>query len=132
MNKCTLLVDFNWLTISRFSVISQKFNKTLPKSHIRLAQDELKETMARSINVILNRFPCIDNVVIAADGGSWRKMLPVPEQLSNITYKGNREQAIEYDWEAIFGASNELFRNCKELGITCTQFNNVEGDDWIW
>ena len=95
MNKCTLLVDFNWLTISRFSVISQKFNKTLPKSHIRLAQDELKETMARSINVILNRFPCIDNVVIAADGGSWRKMLPVPEQLSNITYKGNREQAIE-------------------------------------
>lgn len=132
MNKCTLLVDFNWLTISRFSVLSQKFDKSLPKTCIRLAQDELKETMARSINVILNRFPCIDNIVIAADGGSWRKMLPIPEQLSDTTYKGNREQAIEYDWEAIFGASNELFRNCKELGITCTQFNNIEGDDWIW
>lgn len=132
MNKCTLLIDFNWLTISRFSVMMNKFDKSLPEPAISAAKEELKETMARSINVILNRFSCIDNIVIAADGGSWRKTLPVPDSLKNVVYKGNRKQAVEYDWDSIFGASNELFKNCKELGITCTQFNNVEGDDWIW
>ena len=132
MNKCTLLIDFNWLTISRFSVMMDKFEKSNPDPVIQAAKDELKETMARSINIILNRFPCIDNVVIAADGGSWRKSLPIPETLHNITYKGHREQKVEYDWEAVFAASNELFKNCKNLGLTCTQFNNIEGDDWIW
>lgn len=132
MNKCTLLIDFNWLTISRFSIMMNKFDKSLPKEFINESKQELKETMARSINVILNRFPCIDNIVIAADGGSWRKLLPVPESLEDTVYKGNRKQAVEYDWDAVFGASNELLKNCKELGITCTQFNNIEGDDWIW
>ena len=132
MNKCTLLIDFNWLTISRFSVIMDKFNKNNPDPVISAAKEELKETMARSINVILNRFPCIDNVVIAADGGSWRKSLQIPDSLKDTTYKGNRVQKVEYDWDAIFGASNELLKNCKEIGITCTQFNNIEGDDWIW
>lgn len=132
MNKCTLLIDFNWLTISRFSIMMDKFEKSNPPTIRNLAKQELKDTMAHSINIILNRFPCIDNIVIAADGGSWRKTLPIPESLQNITYKGNREQKIEYDWDAIFGASNELLKNCKEIGLTCTQFNNIEGDDWIW
>lgn len=132
MNKCTLLIDFNWLTISRFSVMMNKFDKSLPTEFINESKHELKETMARSINVILNRFPCIDNIVIAADGGSWRKSLPIPESLKNTIYKGNRKQAVEYDWDAVFGASNDLLKNCKDLGITCTQFNNIEGDDWIW
>ena len=132
MNKCTLLVDFNWLTVSRVSVIMDKFNKNNSEDIIKSAKHELKENMVRSINMILNRFQCIDNIVIAADGGSWRKLLPVPESLKDTTYKGNRQQDVEYDWNAIFGASNELFKHCKELGITCTQFNNIEGDDWIW
>ena len=132
MNKCTLLIDFNWLTISRFSVMMDKFEKNNPESVIESAKQELKETMARSINVILNRFSSIDNIVIAADGGSWRKSLPIPKSLKDITYKGNRKQAIEYDWNSIFGAANELLNNCKEIGLTCTQFNNIEGDDWIW
>lgn len=132
MNKCTLLIDFNWLTVSRASVIMDKFNKNNTEDVIKSAKYELKENMVRSINMILNRFQCIDNIVIAADGGSWRKLLPIPDSLSTTTYKGNRHQDIEYDWSAIFGASNELFKHCKSLGITCTQFNNIEGDDWIW
>ena len=68
MNKCTLLCDFNWLTISRFSVINKGFDKRLPEDALNEAKEELKDMLARSINVILNRFPAIDDLVIVADG----------------------------------------------------------------
>lgn len=132
MNKCTLLIDFNWLTISRASVMLSKFNKTNPSMILDASKAELKDMIAKSIGIILRRFPCIDNIVIVADGDSWRKTIPVPEALKGIVYKGNRSQDVEYAWDYIFGASNELLKTCKELGITCTQYNSIEGDDWIW
>lgn len=132
MNKCTLLIDFNWLTISRVSVMLNKFDKRHPEIFLQASKNDLKDMIAKSISIMLNRFPCIDNMVIAADGGSWRKNLPVPNSLKGITYKGNRSQDVEYAWNYIFEASEELMDSCKDLGITCTQYNNVEGDDWIW
>ena len=40
-NKCTLICDFNWLTISRFSVINKGFDKTLPEHALDEAKEEL-------------------------------------------------------------------------------------------
>lgn len=132
MNRLTLLVDSNWLTISRMSVLIKGFEKTNPDIVKQQTSLEFKELMARSINVILNRFPEIDNIILVSDGGSWRKQLPIPKQLNDITYKGNRGEQKELDWDYIWGALSELLKNCKDLGITCTQHNSIEGDDWIW
>ena len=133
MNKCTLIVDGNWLLMSRFSVITNKFNKDLPDRAKEVAREELQEQMARSINVILNRFKgAIDNVVIVADGGSWRKELIVPKVLGEIKYKGNRSKTDDLDWSYIYKALTSLLERAQEAGITVSQAPKVEGDDWIW
>lgn len=131
-NKCTLCCDYNWLTISRFSVINKGFDKNLPTTALEAAKEELKDMLAKSINVILNRFPMIDNIVLMADGGSWRKQLPIPKQLEDITYKGNRKSDVELAWDYIWGASSEVLENCRKEGITVSQHNGIEGDDWAW
>jgi hypothetical protein len=118
--------------VSRFSVINGGFEKSsdeLVKEH---SQTELQELMAKSITIVLNRFPIIDNVILVTDGGSWRKQLPVPKSLENITYKGNRSQAKDLDWKYIYGALNNLSDRCKELGITVSNHSSIEGDDWVW
>ena len=132
MNRLTLLIDSNWLTISRMSVLIKGFEKSNSDIVKQQTANEFKELMARSINVILNRFPDIDNIILVSDGGSWRKQLPIPKQLENVTYKGNRSVQKELDWDYIWGALKDLLTTCKDLGITCTQHNSIEGDDWIW
>jgi 5'-3' exonuclease len=131
-NNCTLLIDGNWLLISRFSVINGGFEKHLNEFVKEHSQTELQELMAKSINVVLNRFPIIDNIVLVTDGGSWRKQLPIPKSLENVTYKGNRSQSKELDWKYIYGALNKLSDQCKELGITVSNHSSIEGDDWLW
>ena len=96
------------------------------------AKKELHELMAKSISVVLNRFPVIDNIILVTDGGSWRKQLPVPEVIENVTYKGNRTTAKELDWKYIYGALTELSEQCKNLGVTVSNHSSIEGDDWIW
>lgn len=131
-NKCTLIVDGNWLLMSRFSVLSKNFEINNPDIAKGMAQNELHELMAKSISIVLNRFSIIDNVVLVTDGGSWRKQLPVPKQLQDITYKGNRGQAVELDWKYIYGALTNLSNHCKELGMTVANHSAIEGDDWVW
>ena len=65
-NKCTLLIDGNWLLLSRFSVIGKGFEINMPEVAKEHAQRELQELMAKSISIILNRFPVIDNVVLVS------------------------------------------------------------------
>ena len=132
MNKCTLLVDGNWMLQSRTAVLFDKFEKNNPLNIKQAAADELTELMARSINVVINRFRCIDNIVIVADGGSWRKQLPIPSSVSEIVYKGNRQLDKEFDWDLIYKTFNTFIDHCKSIGLTVTQFPNIEGDDWIW
>ena len=131
-NKLTLLIDGNWLLMSRMSVLIKGFDKNNPDIAKQQTSNELKELMARSINVMLNRFKEIDNIVFISDGGSWRKQIPIPKSLEDTTYKGNRGQAIELDWDYIYNAFNDLFNQSKELGITCSRHYNCEGDDWVW
>lgn len=131
-NKLTLLVDCNWLLISRFSVLSKGFSMENAEIVREQSSEELKELLARSISVALNRFPIIDNIVMVADGGSWRKQLQVPTQLGDLTYKGNRSQDEKMDWKYIYGALNKVLNEARNQGITVSQFNQIEGDDWIW
>ena len=132
MNKLTLIVDTNWLLISRMSVLMKGFSNDNTDVVKESTQLELEELMAKSLNVILNRFPVIDNVVLVADGGSWRKQLPIPKSLEEIKYKGNRSQTSDLDWNYIWGAQNEFLENCKKEGITVSHGWEVEGDDWVW
>ena len=131
-NKCTLICDGNWLLLSRFSVIGRGFEVDMPEHAKEHAKKELHELMAKSISVVLNRFPVIDNIILVTDGGSWRKQLPVPEVIENVTYKGNRTTAKELDWKYIYGALTELSEQCKNLGVTVSNHSSIEGDDWIW
>lgn len=131
-NKLTLLIDGNWLCQSRTAVMMDGFLKENTEEHKQQSQSELKDLLAKSINVMLNRFPTITNIVLVADGGSWRKQLPIPKSLEDIVYKGNRTQTNEIDWQYIYGALRNLTDMCKGLGITVSQHPNIEGDDWIW
>lgn len=131
-NKLTLIIDANWLLISRASVLINTFNKSLPDIAKEQAQQDLENLLAKSINVILHRFPCIDNIILTADGGSWRKQLPKPRIISDVIYKGNRSQDTDIDWSYIYKALNNLINTASEFGITVTQYQNIEGDDWAW
>lgn len=131
-NKLTLLVDGNWLLISRASVLMTSFNKNLPEEAKKQSQLELEDLLAKSICVVLSRMPMIDNLIIMADGGSWRKQLPIPKSIDGTTYKGNRITDNEIEWNYIYSALNNLIERAREEGITVTQYNNIEGDDWAW
>jgi 5'-3' exonuclease len=131
-NNCTLICDGNWLLVSRFSVINGGFEKNLSEAVKKQSQLELEELMAKSINIVINRFQDIDNIILVTDGGSWRKQLSVPDCLQDIVYKGNRTQDKELDWSYIYGALNNLADRCKDIGITVSNHSSIEGDDWIW
>ena len=131
-NNLTLLVDANWLLISRASVLIKSFRSDLPEEAKKQAQTELEDLLAKSICVILNKLPSIDNLVIVADGGSWRKQLPIPSCIEGTTYKGNRTKTDETDWNYIYKALSNVLDKAKEENITVSQYNNIEGDDWVW
>ena len=128
----TLLIDGNWLAISRMSIFANQFKKSNPDIIKSSAAEDFKILLARSINVILNRFIDIDNIILISDGGSWRKSLAIPKCLET-TYKGNRGDDMgELDFDIIFKSFNEFISHCKDIGITCCNGVNCEGDDWIW
>lgn len=132
MNKLTLIVDFNWLAISRMSVLAKDFNIKNPEATRQWAYNNLQDLLAKSINVVLNRFPIIDNIVIVSDAGSWRKRLKQPQIIKDTIYKGNREFTSELDWDLIYKSFNDSFNQYKNTGITCTKVFECEGDDWVW
>lgn len=131
MNNLTLVCDMNYVLMSRYSVVGG-FSKGSPERILQSSQHNLTDMLARSINIMLNRFPCVDNVVLVGDGGSWRKQLPVPHQLRNVTYKGNREKQDDVDWDHVFKSLNDLMNNARGVGVTVSQTLSAEGDDWVW
>lgn len=131
-NKCTLIIDGNWLLQSRFSVMSKNFKTELPAEIKNNATQDLVDLMAKSINVILNRFGFIDNIILVSDGGSWRKHIEKPNTREGIEYKGNREPQKEFDWEYIWPALKILSNNFIKNNITYSCAYDIEGDDWIW
>ena len=103
------------------------------ESILNQTEDQLVDTLARSVNIILNRFPVIDNIIFVSDSGSWRKQLPIPPTLKDVTYKGNREGFFsEVDWDYIWRGLQRFLDRCSEEGMTVSRYNNIEGDDWVW
>ena len=107
--KCCVVIDGNWLFMSRFSVMTEKFR--VPCNAER-AKNELKSSLMTSVQFLLEQKKFIDGVVICADGKSWRKDIPRPE-LQNIInpaggYKRNRVRGEELDWKSAFAAFNDF------------------------
>lgn len=129
-SKLTLIVDGNWLLMSRFSII----NANNQGKHI---DDIMKETcllMVKSINIAVHTFPLVDNIIFVSDGGSWRNSLKIPDflQVEHVEYKGNRIKDDNINWKVVFEKFNEFSHILTKNGITTSQSSNVEGDDWCW
>ena len=121
MNRCTLIIDMNWLLMSRAYTMLKQFSTNAPENVKSLAVEDLQSMLAKSINILINKFKAIDNIVMIADGGSWRKSLKQPSCIKDIVYKGNRKKDENTDWDLIFNTLNEFMKHAKTLGITTTQ-----------
>lgn len=133
-SKLTLIVDGNWLLMSRLSVLSKKFIDDYELNQ------ELKLMLVKSINVVLRTFPLIDNIIFVADAGSWRNDIEIPDFLikekelegQSAEYKGNRIKSDDINWDLLFASYDEFITKLKECGITASQETGVEGDDWCY
>lgn len=131
-NNLTLLVDGGFLLMRNSFFFGQGFHVDAPEPHKRATAEEFKKSLAQTVTKIINQIPEIDNIVLMSEGGSWRKNLPIPEQLKDTTYKGHRERKVEIDWGLIYESYAEFIQNCENVGITCSRHNAIEGDDWAW
>lgn len=130
-NKCTLVVDGNWLLRSRILAIKEYF--ALGNYQPEAGKTAMFNILAQSICRTLSMFDgVVDNILIVKDGGSWRKKLEKPASLQATVYKGNRVSDETYDWNAIWKVSNDFFDRCKEIGITVSMTWDMEGDDLIY
>jgi 5'-3' exonuclease len=124
-SKLTLLIDGNWLLMSRLSVLQNRYS-----DDEKLCKD-LKLLMIRSINIVLKQFTDIDNIIFVSDGGSWRNKIPIPSFLQE-EYKGTRHPDESINWEMIFDSYEDFIAKLRASGITVCKEPNLEGDDWIW
>jgi len=132
-SKLTLIVDGNWLLMSRLAVLNNKYVDDYDLNQ------ELKLMLIKSINVVLRTFPLIDNIIFVADGGSWRNSLEIPEYLykyktdkTSVEYKGNRIKSEDINWDLLFESYGDFISILKANGITACQENGIEGDDWCY
>ena len=133
-SKLTLIIDGNWLFMSRLAVISNQYI-----DDYELCQN-LKVLMIKSINVVLRKFPLIDNIIFVADGGTWRNQIEIPECLKReadeyriiVDYKGTRVKSEDLNWEVLFAAYEDFIATLKQTQINAYREQYVEGDDWIW
>lgn len=126
-----LLIDGNWLMVSRVYALGKGMNVDAPEAVKEMSAKNFKELLARSIAGMLYKFP-ITNIVLVADGGSWRKELPVPPQLGDVKYKGNRSKTkSELDFPYVYKTFEEFFDTCSNYMTTSKEYR-IEGDDWMW
>lgn len=132
MNKCTLLVDGNWLLMSRFAMNKEAFLKENTEFEKDMAVQECVNLMSKSISLVLTRFEgIIDNVILVCDGQSWRKKVQKPKSLE-ADYKGTRVRDEDLDWNYIFKSLQVLEESMLGKGFTVSHTFNAEGDDAIW
>ena len=133
-NKLTLVVDGNWLLMSRYFMKRDTFRMDLSDSVKENSSHQLADLMAQSISVILRQFrDSITNIIFVSDNRSWRKDYPMPLCIeSTDTYKGTRKNDETYDWKYIFKSISILSNNLKSIGVTTSNVYGVEGDDWCW
>ena len=90
------IMDANWLLMSRFSIMSDQFESNMPEQVKLQAQSNLQDLMAKSITIVLNRFPIIDNIVIVTDNR-----------------KGNEDESKNRKSKYEAGIAGVYFEQCK-------------------
>lgn len=128
-SKLTLIIDGNWLLISRLAVLRNKYPDIDSLTH------NLKLLLIKSINVMLRSLPEVDNIIFVADGGSWRSDVPIPDFLKKqgVSYKGTREKSDDFDWDKLFNEFESFIIDIKNYSnITISRSYKIEGDDWCW
>ena len=133
-SKLTLIIDGNWLLMSRFSVLSSQYN-----DEDQMCK-ELQLLMLKSINLVTKTFTDIDNIIFVSDGGSWRNSLDIPNFLydekqyedQSVEYKGQRHLPEGVNWELVFKYYEEFIDILNKNNITTCRSQNIEGDDWCW
>lgn len=131
-NRCTLLIDGNWLLMSRMFAFKDYFLVGNSADEKTAGKCLLQDMLAKSINITINKFNgVVDNVVLVRDGGSWRKHIEKPAGYTE-TYKANRVKDSDLDWSYIYGALDSLADAASENGVTVSMAFDIEGDDWIW
>lgn len=134
-SKLTLIVDGNWLFMSRLAVLVERIK------NVSNLCDELELLMIKSIRRVLRNFPDIDNIVFVSDGGSWRKNIDVSTienellKLGIVDVVGYKETRVHDDllnWEYMFSRFDDFQNILQKNGITTSQEHYVEGDDWVW
>lgn len=132
INRTTLIIDGNWLLMSRLGMMMGEFAKSLPVEYLEKAKNDMIDFVAQSINKIVNYWgPRIDNIMMVQDGGSWRKTLPKPKLITE-EYKGNRVADEEIAWNYVWDTLKTICHNFDVNHITCVTEKNIEGDDWCW
>lgn len=129
-SNLTLIIDGNWLLMSRLTVMSRDYigdTVTMMK--------KLKQLLCRSINALLRQFSDIDNIIFVADGGSWRDNIEQPDCVKkyHTEYKGQRVKSSDIDWDIVFNEYADFIERIEEdSNVTVTRQHCVEGDDWCW
>ena len=120
-SKLTLLVDGNWLLMSRLAVLKNKYQDDDELNK------QLKLMMVRSINVVLRTFTDIDNIIFVADGGSWRNTVSIPSNLIrkrergeiiSEEYKGTRKQDDDINRDKLFESYESFIDTLSRNNIT--------------
>lgn len=124
-------MDGGYLLMSRLFFFETGFAIENTNARKQAAAESFKECLSQTMSKVLNQFKDADNIVLMSEGGSWRKMLPIPKQLEQTTYKGHREKK-PLDWKMVYAAYAEFADNCRKHGITVAQHSAIEGDDWAW
>jgi hypothetical protein len=132
MNNCTLIIDGNWLLMSRLGIKMGDFSKSLAPEYLEQAKNDIIDFVAQSINKIISYWGShIDNIMMVQDGGSWRRKLPKPS-IIHEEYKGNRMASEDVAWDYVWDALKTICQNFKTNNITCVTEKLIEGDDWCW
>lgn len=131
-NKTTLIIDGNWLLMSRLGLVKDSFHISSTPEQLMAAKNDMVDFVAQSINKAINFWADnIDNIIMVQDGGSWRKDLPRPK-LYTETYKGNRISEDDIAWDYIWMALSDICKAFETNHIMCVTEHSIEGDDWCW
>ena len=133
-SKLTLIVDGNWLLMSRLAVINHTY-----ESDEQMCK-ELQLLMLKSMNLVVKNFQDIDNIIFVSDGGSWRNNIEIPQFLYNeklsedqsVEYKGQRVLDPNTNWDLVFSYYENFIQILEDQGITTCRKQTIEGDDWCW
>lgn len=132
-NRCTLIVDGNWLLMSRAIQMTPYLTEGRPDIDTHVGH--LLSTMHRSLVSTCHTLTPVDNVLIVADARSWRKDVPDPIT-GQCTYKDNRrrqQDALALDWTKIYSAFDTFCTQCgSALHIPVVRCAGAEGDDQIY